>query len=680
MNSTGPQRVGRQPTGSTVKAEDLNRSGPRRVQTSSAGSTRGTAGTALSSARTAKTPGRVPAHTQRPASQETSVTFSERLAEVIVLSESSDWSSRMEAIEELKDLLHSETPALQRDVRKLSDYFAKQFTETHHRVFAKAVDSMCDFIVIFKGELTPSWVHDCMAGLLVKQGSELGSGTFDKVSYALELIRGSFDVNHQIIGVFKMITDGKISQNVKVRLATMEYLSHLLSKIDTHGDLSTFGPDYRVAIQKLVQFGTEPKSAELRRLAGQNVAALFERSPSQFSDMITKFPSAAADATDKVLTVQIGDWKVRVPNRAVTPNQSKSKVQSNGDFDLATDNMIDSKLSSNVEQFPGGLLPERNYLGHGPQSSTEAFDLVANMGGNDDLLGDDEPSALNVGLGYNPSAYQDNKQDNASSHMNYPGSRGSSVSPSSHRQLASPKPSLPRSVLPSVPRTLRGIAERIPAPFGASVSTRCAALQELVQLSKDQSPMWGNGQFHFVLNVVIDTLGDEMAAEIRDLSLRVLREMLKNQYQLFGDSINTVVRELLKRHDESDREVLRSAEETLSVVANCTPPVKCVQILEPIVLLEDGQVLLAAIKLLTKVLKKVSTHDMHDLVGNTVPGLIKGYKHPLAEVRKGVVFALVEIHLVLGEALQPHLQELSSSQTKLLAIYVKRAEERLSSE
>ncbi len=76
----------------------------------------------------------------------------------------------------------------------------------------------------------------------------------------------------------------------------------------------------------------------------------------------------------------------------------------------------------------------------------------------------------------------------------------------------------------------------------------------------------------------------------------------------------------------------------------------------------------------------------------------QGYKHTSAEVRKAVVFALVELQLVLGDELLPHLacvgvtgwrvqprphlgggdSALSASQTKLLSIYVKRAQEKLS--
>lgn len=50
---------------------------------------------------------------------------------------------------------------------------------------------------------------------------------------------------------------------------------------------------------------------------------------------------------------------------------------------------------------------------------------------------------------------------------------------------------------------------------------------------------------------------------------------------------------------------------------------RCVLILRPIILNEDGPVLLAAIKLVTKVLKKLSMEELESLLEHIVPGMIK---------------------------------------------------------
>jgi hypothetical protein len=42
------------------------------------------------------------------------------------------------------------------------------------------------------------------------------------------------------------------------------------------------------------------------------------------------------------------------------------------------------------------------------------------------------------------------------------------------------------------------------------------------------------------------------------------------------------------------------------------------------------------------------------------------------DLRKAVIFVLVEIYLVIGDALYPNIQELSPPQRKLLTIYIDR--------
>ena len=64
--------------------------------------------------------------------------------------------------------------------------------------------------------------------------------------------------------------------------------------------------------------------------------------------------------------------------------------------------------------------------------------------------------------------------------------------------------------------------------------------------------------------------------------------------------------------------------------------------------------------------------DLQPLLPQLLPPLFEAFKSPSADVRKAVTFALVDMHHVLGDALTPHLCELSSSQLKLVTIYVSR--------
>ncbi len=60
--------------------------------------------------------------------------------------------------------------------------------------------------------------------------------------------------------------------------------------------------------------------------------------------------------------------------------------------------------------------------------------------------------------------------------------------------------------------------------------------------------------------------------------------------------------------------------------------------------------------------------EMDGLVSAVLPAVASG----LVDVRKAVVFVLVEVYLTVGDALLPHLQALSASQRKLLTIYIEK--------
>jgi hypothetical protein len=63
--------------------------------------------------------------------------------------------------------------------------------------------------------------------------------------------------------------------------------------------------------------------------------------------------------------------------------------------------------------------------------------------------------------------------------------------------------------------------------------------------------LWSD-HFGSVLHLVLGVLGDNDAM-VRDLSLRVVRMMLKHQTMMIEASIESVVARLLERHSEADR-------------------------------------------------------------------------------------------------------------------------------
>ncbi|GAB0184263.1 mitochondrial enolase superfamily member 1 [Grus japonensis] len=120
--------------------------------------------------------------------------------------------------------------------------------------------------------------------------------------------------------------------------------------------------------------------------------------------------------------------------------------------------------------------------------------------------------------------------------------------------------------------------------------------------------------------------------------------------------------------------VVRSAEEAASMLATSISPDQCIKVLCPIIQTADYPINLAAIKMQTKVIERVSKETLTQLLPEIVPGLIQGYDNSESSVRKACVFCLVAIHAVIGDELKPHLSQLTGSKMKLLNLYIKRAQ------
>ena len=650
----GPSRV--RPSSSTVKA-DLNRSGPQRVARAASSSARSTSVSSISSARrvVAKGPSRV---AREP-------TVSEHIANAELLSRAGSAAERMEACSVINDLLSSGRVS-DDDAANIAELTISQLAETNAKVIAAVADELLDFLAKFR-DVTESldWIRSWTAGLVGKRGMDLPSLVQEKVVYALDMLRGSFDAALQVIAVFEILANTRELQTVGAKIGLMEQLDKLLPDYDAEMFQSAYADnsvDFLSGIHKMAEFVTS-KSADLRRLSTNNMLKLFQLDTQHatFAEMLSSWPAASLRVVRKALDVALPSWQAELDNRG-------------------------NRLSA-------------------PSSSTMAFDLAVSMddmgmGLDDDdddmLMNEEDPSES---LGYNPDMYQDLTPQSSPTH-----SVPYSSEPEHEPEHGKDRPDM-RSSWPDEPEPepflstpANGDVMSVPidgpeehrseievavesaissyANGARDTPTMLAMLQIFWEASKEDDVVW-DVHFDEVLEVILDLMDNESSSQVRDDSLRNLRQMLKLQTRYFANSTPMVVRKLLERHRETERDVLRSAEETLSVLSSTVPPADCALILKPIIWGEDGAVLLAAIKLMTKILKKLSPEQLRPLTDEITPGLIRGYKHPLAEVRKGVVFALVEMHLVLGDELNAHLGGLSSSQQKLLGIYIKRAEEKL---
>ncbi|XP_065108084.1 CLIP-associating protein 1a isoform X8 [Paramisgurnus dabryanus] len=205
------------------------------------------------------------------------------------------------------------------------------------------------------------------------------------------------------------------------------------------------------------------------------------------------------------------------------------------------------------------------------------------------------------------------------------------------------------------------------------VEERKGALIELLKIAREDSLAVWDEHFKTILLLLLETLGDKDHT-IRALALRVLKEILRNQPARFKNYAELTIMKTLEAHKDSHKEVVRAAEEAASTLAGSIHPEQCIKVLCPIVQTADYPINLAAIKMQSKVVERISKESLHQLMPDIIPGLLQGYDNTESSVRKASVFCLVAIYSVIGEELKPHLAQLTGSKMKLLNLYIKRAQ------
>lgn len=429
--------------------------------------------------------------------------------------------------------------------------------------------------------------------------------------------------------------------------------------------------DCIAATQRLASYSTKSTStAGVQPASKAVIIALFSANPSVFADIFSKLPPADNKALRKALNSSELDWEATLD--AATPDDGE-RMASRARGPKSSTEAFDLAVSGLGDEFDDDDIVGANFM--------SAHDEVSDEDESEDV-GHPAPQAMN-GVsgdhhGYNPTAYQD---DGVST--DYAQSNGVSVHDDDvqvdgpYHQSDDEGHDYASSGQDGDGYKAVVLAQDFALNGATDVDTDIVPmLEEFMLATKEYPDDFWMVHFDTILHPVMELL-DHQIPRVRALSLKVLRHLVKAQTPYFGDAITAVLRKLLGMHAEQEREVLRSAEETLSILSTTVLPREAALLLKPIIATEDGPVLLASIKLLTKVLKKLSKPDLEDLLQDIIPGLAQSYKHAMAEVRKGVVFALVEIHLVLGDSMMPHLSDLSSSQMKLLGIYIKRAEDKL---
>ncbi|XP_008810808.1 CLIP-associated protein-like isoform X1 [Phoenix dactylifera] len=221
---------------------------------------------------------------------------------------------------------------------------------------------------------------------------------------------------------------------------------------------------------------------------------------------------------------------------------------------------------------------------------------------------------------------------------------------------------------PSIPQLLHQICHGNNA--NSSVNKR-EALQQLIEASVvNDSSIWMK-YFNQILTAVLEVL-DDTDSSTRELALSLIVEMLKNQKEAMEDSVEIVIEKLLHVTKDMVAKISNEAQQCLNIVLAQYDPFRCLSVVVPLLVSDDEKTLVICINCLTKLVGRLSQEELMTQLPSFLPALFDAFGNQSPDVRKTVVFCLVDIYIMLGKAFLPYLEGLSSTQLRLVTIYANR--------
>lgn len=218
-----------------------------------------------------------------------------------------------------------------------------------------------------------------------------------------------------------------------------------------------------------------------------------------------------------------------------------------------------------------------------------------------------------------------------------------------------------------MPSLLRQMAVNATTP---SQRAALAKLQKMALCVMPEAPVWSQ-HFEHALEAVLRAM-QHADNKLREQAISCLRDLLRSQPHRFKSFTEHVLLRLLAAGRDACRDVTLAAEEALELLLSRSDGHRCMAVLVPVVMKEGPPTLQLAVRLQSKLVPRFTQLQLLAILPQVLPPLFEAFKDPNADVRKAVVFCLVDMYMVLGEQLTPHLAVLSTSQLKLVTIYINR--------
>ncbi|XP_039027557.1 CLIP-associated protein-like [Hibiscus syriacus] len=627
------------------------------------------------------------------------------------LSPNSDWSARVGAFTYLRSLLQQGPKGIQEVVQnfeKVMKLFFQHLDDPHHKVAQAALSTLADIIPACRKPFE-SYMERILPHVfsrlidpkeLVRQPS----------STTLEIVSKTYSIDSLLPALLRSLDE---QRSPKAKLAVIEYAISSFNKHSMNSEGSSNIGILKLWLSKLTPLAHD-KNTKLKDAAITCIISVYthfdptavlnfilslsveeqnslRRALKQYTprievDLINFLQSkkerqrtkSSYDPSDIVGTSSEEGY-IGVSKKSVLLGRySSGSIDSEGgrkwgstqestlvtgNFGQTTSDENQENIYQNFETSPNaGVLPSKtkefSYIAY--SMGLDRTDLVENLESNFILEGASTPQLEINGLSRSDSL----GAINGVAHNN----ETSPVLDLNHLKPAPVKISSIPDSGPSIPQILHMICN---GNDESPTASKRSALEQLIEISVADDPSIWNKYFNQILTAVLEVL-DDSDSSIRELALSLIVEMLKNQKDAMEDSVEIVIEKLLHVTKDIVPKVSNEAEHCLNTVLSLYDPFRCLSVIVPLLVTEDEKTLVICINCLTKLVGGLSQEELMAQLPSFLPALFEAFGNQSADVRKTVVFCLVDIYIMLGKAFLPHLEGLNSTQLRLVTIYANR--------
>ena len=134
-------------------------------------------------------------------------------------------------------------------------------------MFTAFLDVLPDFIAAYKRELN-EWLYTLLTRLLIRLGAQdLLDSVYKKLKTCLSVVNTSFDVHAQFTVLIRFINDNSSAPGIKAKEIVLRYLQQIIQNMEPV-DIAN-NADIRIALSKIINWSSEPKSVEMRKVSSR---------------------------------------------------------------------------------------------------------------------------------------------------------------------------------------------------------------------------------------------------------------------------------------------------------------------------------------------------------------------------------------------------------------------------